>query len=169
MFATRLEPQVKARVMVLLERVRMDEVRQRAKDLASKVVNQGMREQQEKWKSLTGKREQLEKRLVNLEDTLLDGLIDPGRYVKRRDGILEDLRDAELQLSAFPKLAPPDLDPVFFILDTTIWEDLDSDAWRDILEVLVDRVVLTEREVGIQWKPICQPLILLEKRKTVRR
>ena len=163
MFATRLEPQVKARVMVLLERVRMAEVRQRAKDLAPKVLNEGMREQQEKWKLFSSKKEQLEGRLANLEDTLLDGLIDPGRYVKRRDEILGDLREAEQQLSAFPKLAPPDLDPVFSILDNTTWEDLDSDAWRDIMELLVDRVLLTEREVGIQWKPICRPLLLLDE------
>ena len=39
MFATRLEPQVKARVMVLLERARLADVRQRAKDLAATVIN----------------------------------------------------------------------------------------------------------------------------------
>ena len=105
----------------------------------------------------------MEERLTKLEDTLLDGLIESGRYVKRRDEIPGELIETEQQQAAFPKLAPPDLDPVFSILDNTTWEDLDRDAWRDIIEVLADRVVLMEREVRIQWKPICQPLLLIDE------
>jgi site-specific DNA recombinase len=71
----KLEPQVKGQVMELLERVRLADVRWKAKEVAAEWLNRGNHDQQERSLALTKKREQLEERLSKLEDALLDGLI----------------------------------------------------------------------------------------------
>ncbi len=53
----------------------------------------------------------------------------------------------------------PDLDPLFTIVDTITWENLDDEAWRELLETLVTKVILKDDEVTVDWRPICQPLI----------
>ena len=157
----KLEPQVKAQAKKLLEPLQMTDVRGRAKEVAADMLDREQQGQYQASESLSKRKKQQEERLTSLENALLDGLIQPGRYTVRRDQILAELQKIDQSLSQVAAATRPEYDGLFSFLDGITWDDLDEEGWREMLESLVDRVVITERQVAIEWLPICQPLLAL--------
>ncbi|MDP6130951.1 MAG: recombinase family protein [Dehalococcoidia bacterium] len=157
----KLEPQVKANMKKLLEPPKMTDVRKRAKEVAAEIIDKEHQGQYQARESLLERKQQQEERLISLENALLDGLIPPGRYIVRRDQLMAELRKIEVSLSQVAAVPRAEYDGLFSILDDIEWDDLDDEGWREILEPLVDRVIITEREVAIDWLPICRPLLAL--------
>ncbi|MDP6549557.1 MAG: hypothetical protein QF659_05750, partial [Dehalococcoidia bacterium] len=133
-------------------------VREKAKEVAAANLLREQQGQQQTHDALLKRKEQQEERLTTLEDALLDRLIQPGRYTVRRDGIMAELREIEQALSQVAVAPRPEYDELFTILDSITWDGLDDEGWRELLETVVDRVVITHREVTIDWLPICEPL-----------
>jgi hypothetical protein len=145
----------------LLEPLKMTDVRKRAKEVAAEIIDKEHQGQYQARESLLERKQQQEERLISLENALLDGLIPPGRYIVRRDQLMAELRKIEVSLSQVAAVPRAEYDGLFSILDDIEWDDLDDEGWREILEPLVDRVIITEREVAIDWLPICRPLLAL--------
>ena len=150
---------MKQQVQGLLEPVQLVEIRKEAKRLAADILNQGRQEGLREREILTKRKGEQEGRLTSLENALLDGLIQPSRYTIRRDELIADLKDIELRLTTMPQPVMPDLERLFTILDAITWENLDDEAWRELLEMLINKVTLKDDEATVDWRPICQPLI----------
>jgi DNA invertase Pin-like site-specific DNA recombinase len=158
-FENRITAEVVPLIKQLLSALQQEDIRKAVRGEltsqheATKAADQGAKE------SLTETQKRLEGRLSRLEDSYLDGDLPRERYLIRRDEIMGQLKDIQQQLSAKPHLALPDLDQVFAIADSITVDDLDQEAWRDIIEGLINRVVIIGREVTIEWKAEYAPLL----------
>jgi hypothetical protein len=100
-----------------------------------------------------------------LEDSYLDGDLGKDRYLIRRDQILAELAEIQEGLATRLQPAMPDLDELFAIADTITVENLDDEAWRDIIEGMVEKVVIegTGKQslaaIKVHWKPAFESLI----------
>ena len=57
----------------------------------------------------------------------------------------------------------PDIDQLFAIAENLTVTDLDDEAWRVIIEGLVDRIEIKERNIKVVWKEIfllCRKLLV---------
>lgn len=111
--------------------------------------------------SLTETQKRFENRLSRLEDSYLDGDIRKDRYIAKRDEILGQLEEIKAHLSDIPKAAAPDIDNLIAIAETIAVGDLDDQAWREIVENMVDRIVIegtggdgrkAPATVRVEWK-----------------
>jgi site-specific DNA recombinase len=96
--------------------------------------------------------ERLESRLSSLEDAYLDGDIPRDRYRARRDELTSQIKDLQRQLTERPHLALPDLDQLFTLADALGDEPLDDGEWRHVLEGVVEKVVINDRNIEVIWK-----------------
>ena len=111
----------------------------------------------------------LEARLTRLEDRYLDGDLSQERYLVRRDEILAKLQELRAQLPEQPRQVLPDIDQVFSIAESITLDTLDDQAWRDIIEAMLDRVTIegsgdgrkNPPEIKVLWKPEYEPLIAM--------
>jgi hypothetical protein len=118
---------------------------------------------------LSKRQEKLETRLSRLEDSYLDGDIGKDRYLTRRDEILAQLAEIKEALAIQPKVVDADLDQLFAIADAITVETLDDQAWRDIIEGMVDRIIIegtgdgrkSPPTIKVVWKPAYEPLFTL--------
>ena len=107
-------------------------------------------------------------KIAGLEDGYFDGEIAKDRYLQRRDDYLKTLEEIESKLSDLPTVPRMDIQPVLGIMDTITWDTLDDQAWREIIEGVVDRVVVEgsggdgrtfPSSIKIIWKSEFQPLL----------
>lgn len=166
-FETRIAGEVIPPVKYLLSALRQQDIRKAVREEltsqheAAKAADRGAKE------SLTETQQRLEGRLSRLEDSYLDGDLPRERYLIRRDEIMANLQQVREQLAAKPHLALPELDQIFAIADKITLDDLDDEAWREIIEGLVDRVVIEGTgdgrkdppRVTIIWKPEYGPMV----------
>jgi site-specific DNA recombinase len=119
---------------------------------------------------LTDSLERLESRLRSLEDAFLDGDIARDRYRARRDELTSQIKELQSQLVARPHLALPDLDQFFALADsmdivegviTIDGEPLSDQAWRELVEGLVSRIIIAGHDIEVVWKPEYTPLLAL--------
>ena len=109
----------------------------------------------------------MESRLSTLEDAYLDQDIGKDRYLAKRDEILGQMNDIKAATAAQPKNVTVDLDQLFAIAGTLSVETLDDQAWREILENLVDQVIVEGEgdgrkdpaKITVEWKPEYAPLM----------
>jgi DNA invertase Pin-like site-specific DNA recombinase len=105
--------------------------------------------------------ERLETRLSNLEDEYLDRTISKERYMVRRDEFLGEMAGVNAALAHQPKAHHVDIDQLCALADSITLNDLDAEAWRDIVEAMVDKVIITgagggkrgQAVVTVFWKP----------------
>ena len=107
-------------------------------------------------------------RLTALKNALLDSLIQPGRYAVHRHKITTELQEIDHSLAQTTLASRPEFNELFAILDIITWNELDEEGWRELLETLVDRAVITDRDVAVKWLPICQPLLAMSARRCTR-
>jgi site-specific DNA recombinase len=113
--------------------------------------------------------EKLEARLSRLEDSYLDKDLSRDRYLTRRDEILDQLEEIKGQLAERPTSIAPDLKQLFAIADAITVETLDDEAWRDIVEEMIDRIIIAGTGDGrkspsiikVVWKPAYEPLFTM--------
>ena len=107
-------------------------------------------------------------RLSNLEDAYLDQAIGKDRYLAKRDDIMGQMADIKSAMAAQPKTATVDLDQLFAIAGALGVDTLDDQAWREIVENMVDRVTIegegdgrkTPPKITVGWKPEYAALII---------
>lgn len=127
--------------------------------------------------SLNENLKRLESRLSRLEDGYFDGDISRDRYLTRRDEILVQLADVKATLAAQPNPATVDLDQLFAIAESITLETLDGQAWREIIEAMVDRIVIegpaakaggrhSPATIKVAWKPEYEALIAMAGKRT---
>ena len=87
-----------------------------------------------------------------------------------RDDITAQHREIQEQLATKPHLVSPDIDQVFAIAESITLDALDDQAWRDIIEAMVDRIVIDRRlgdtdgriapaSITVLWKPEFESLL----------
>lgn len=117
-----------------------------------------------------GKGEQMDRllaRLTNLENDYLDREISRDRYRLRRDEINNQLQDIEAQMVVQPKAVLPDMEQLFAIAESININNLDTQAWRQLVAGMVDRIVAENPSDGhknpptivVQWKREYENLI----------
>ena len=55
---------------------------------------------------------------------------------------LKSLEEVESRIGNLPTLPRMDIQPILGIIDAITWDTLDDQAWREIVEGVVDRVVV---------------------------
>ena len=89
--------------------------------------------------------------MSSLEDAYLDGILDKERYLARRGELPKQIQQAREQLDNLHKVEKVDLVQLYGIVETVTFRDgentidgetLDRQAWRLIIEGLVERVVI---------------------------
>ena len=167
-FEAKVGAEVKDQIMRLLDPLRLSEVQSQAKSIVETTAQNAMEERVHLQDSLAQQRDSLEKRLAGLEDGYFDGEIAKDRYLQRRDDYLKTLEEIESKISDLPTLHRMDIQPVLGIINTITWETLDDQAWREIVEGVVDRVVVEgpggdgrtfPSTIRIEWKAEFQPLL----------
>jgi site-specific DNA recombinase len=153
------ESRVREAVIRPLERV--------LNSLAKEDINAAVQEEliRQRWEMMQGAlqtkenlletQKRLEGRLSRLEDSFLDGDLDRDRYLTRRDEIKGQLQDIKSQLAARPHLVLPDIERLFAI-SASLAEDLpgslDSQSWRELIELLLEKVTISGHDVDVVWK-----------------
>jgi hypothetical protein len=162
---TRVREAVIPPIEALLGTLRQEDVRQAVREqIADQQSNYG---QTDGTQALTERLEKMESRLSALEDAYLDRAIGKDRYLTKRDDILGQMNDIKAATATQPKTVTVDLDQLFAIADTLSVETLDDQAWREIVENMVDRVVIEGEgdgrkdpaKITVIWKPEYAPLI----------
>jgi site-specific DNA recombinase len=157
----RIRAEVIPPIETLLGRLKQEDIRAAVREeliRQDKATLQGTLQAKE---SLAEKQQRLENRLSNLEDDYLDRTISKERYLKRRGEIMAQLEEIRGQLAAKPHLALPDVEQVLAIADTITLDTLDDQAWRDIVESMVGRIVIEGHDIKVMWKPAYEPLLNL--------
>ncbi len=157
--AWQLEAKVKEQVQLKLANLELKEVRERSNLLALKQLTGSQSDQDQISADLRRRKAQAESRLRSLEMSLLDGLVPPNRYISIRDEIGAALREIDAELNQLGHSGAPDYAALFAIIDRITWDDLDDVAWRELLESLVEKVVLMDKEIKIDWLPFCRSLL----------
>ncbi|MFQ6026580.1 MAG: recombinase family protein [Dehalococcoidia bacterium] len=114
--------------------------------------------------SLGQEKERLEARLSALEDSYLDRDITRDRYLLRRDEINIRLGEISAALIARPHRALPDMAQIIAIAESATIKDLEEPEWRDLIEIVIDRVVIEGQApatVRVEWKPEFQELLAM--------
>ena len=99
------------------------------------------------------RRARVEGRLTRLEDLYLDGTLSKDRYLTRREAFQAEFDEIDQSMATMPKVALPDMDRVFEIADRITPSDMDDQAWRAVIEEVVERIVIEGRDVKVKWKP----------------
>jgi site-specific DNA recombinase len=143
----------------LIAMVSKDDLRQKVRD---ELVRQEEDAKSADVVTKLGAKEQLERleaRLSSLEDAMLDGDIPKKRYRVRRDEIASQVKELQAQLAARPNLALPDLDGLFALADALADQPPDDEEWRQIIVGTVERIVISGRDIVVEWKPSFKPLL----------
>lgn len=95
------------------------------------------------------------RRRVDAFQAFLDGDVPKSVY---HDADLEEeaaIRALERTLLSLPRATKPvDIRPVTSMLSSVTWEDLEFEDWREIATVLIERVVIRDRDdMDITWQP----------------
>lgn len=160
------EPRIRAAVIPRIEAL----LRQLSdQDVKEAVMEEILRQQEEQNTAATldrlGLTEQLERveaRLTRLENAYLDGDLTRDRYRIRRDEITVRAKDLSSQLQDTPEPVIINMGQLFAIAEGISVDDLDSEAWRDLVVGMVDRIVISSGEddgrkapatVEVVWKP----------------
>ena len=110
----------------------------------------------------------LEARLTQWEDLYGDGEMPRERFIQRRDEVFPQIEELRAQLAAQPQVVMPNLDQLFAFAENLTVADLDNEAWRQIIQGLVYRVVIegaeddgrkAPAEIRAEWKPQFRPLL----------
>ena len=126
--------------------------------------------QRQTTEGMTESQRRLEGRLSRLEDRYLDGDLSQERYLIRRDEFMAQLKEIQKDLATKPQPVLPDIDRVFSIAESITMEDLDDQAWRDIIEAMVDRISIegsatktdgrrSPATIRVLWKREYEPLL----------
>jgi site-specific DNA recombinase len=108
--------------------------------------------------ALSDRLNRLENRLSQWEDMVADGEMTRERFVQRRDEILPQIKELQAQLAEQPQVYTPNLDHLFDMVDTISVDDLDSLAWREIIEAVVEKIIINGRDIEVIWKAQYAPL-----------
>jgi site-specific DNA recombinase len=166
---TRIRSTVIPPIKTLIERLKAEDVRTAAREELTRRQSATKSQATASKENLTDRQVKLEARLSRLEDSYLDGDIGKDRYLTRRDEILTQLAEIKEALAIQPKAVNVDLDQLFAIADAITVETLDDQAWRDIIEGMVDRVIIegtgdgrkSPPTIKVVWKPAYEPLFTL--------
>jgi site-specific DNA recombinase len=90
--------------------------------------------------NLTAAKERLESRLSRLEDMFMDATITKTRYVQRRDQILSELTEIKHRIDESPTPLAGDISGLLVMAESLTVSDLDTVAWRDIIEAVLERI-----------------------------
>ncbi len=83
---------------------------------------------------------------------------------------MAQLKEIQKDLTTKPPPVLPDIDRVLSIAESITMEDLDDQAWRDIIEAMVDRIVIegaagdgrkAPATIRVLWKPEYGPLLAM--------
>ena len=171
-FEAKVGVEVKDQIMRVLDPLRLAEVQAQAKAIVKTTAQNALEERLHLQESLAQQRDSLEKRLAGLEDGYFDEEISKDRYLRRRDEYLKTLEELESQIGTLPPLPRVDIQPILGIIDAITWDALDDQAWREIIEGMVDRIVIEESAktdgclvpaaIKVLWKPEYEPLLGLK-------
>ena len=152
----------------LLKRLNEADVREAVREEILRQASETRASDQQSRDSLTETQKRLENRLGRLEDSYLDADISRDRYIPKRDEILAQLVEVNANLASVPKVVAPNIDGLIAIAETIAVEDLDDQAWREIVEDMVEKIVVSSGEgddpkapakVRVVWKPEYETLI----------
>jgi hypothetical protein len=166
-FETRIRAAVIPPIKELISRLEHQDVREavRAELIQRQEGAQASASQSRQTQEET--REKLEARLSRLEDSYLDNDLSRDRYLVRRDEIMTQLEEIKTKLEERPTVITPDLKQLFAISESITVDTLDDQAWRDIIEGMVDRIVIegtgdgrkSPPSIKAEWKPEYAPLL----------
>jgi site-specific DNA recombinase len=166
---TRVRADVIPPIKALIERFKAEDVREVAREELTRRQSATNRQATASKEILTDRQEKLEARLSRLEDSYLDGDIGKDRYLARRDEILAQLAEIKEVLAIQPKVVNIDLDQLFAVADAITVDTLDDQAWRDIIEGIVDRIIIegtgdgrkSPPTIKVLWKEAYAPLFAI--------
>jgi len=158
--ATRLEAAVLGPIKTLIASVNSADARQRTKDILTEKVASQRTEADTSRTALTNLKVFLEADLEKWTDRFMKDLIPQDHYLKHRKQVEEELADVEEKLSKAPKpAAAPDMEAFFAMADILEGQPPDDQEWREIIEGMVERIVIEERDIRVVWKDAFQPLM----------
>ena len=141
-FETRIREVVMPPVQALLGKLKQEDLRAAVReDLVREQESTRVATQQTR-EGLAETQGRLEVRLTRLEDRYLDGDLSQERYLMRRDEITAHIQELRAQVPEPPRQTLPDIEQLFSIAETIALEDLDDQAWREVIEGMVDRIVI---------------------------
>ena len=167
-YETRIRAMVIPPVEALLRKLRQEDIRAAVREeLAGQRESLKAAHQQTR-EGLAETQSRLEARLTRLEDRYLDGDLSQERYLVRRDEILAKLQEIQASKLSNPAPVAPNLTHLFTIADSITVESLDDEAWREIIEGMVDRIVIEGADgdgrkapasIRVEWKAEFQHLL----------
>ena len=171
-FETRVREVVMPPIETLLSRLSEQDVWAAVREEFAQQEESTRASTQQTREGLAETQRRLEVRLSRLEDQYLDADLSRDRYLIRRDEITAELREIQGQLAEQPKIVVPDIEPVLAIAESITLGTLDDQAWRQIIEAMVDRIVIegpsTEADgrrspaaIRVVWKPEYELLLAL--------
>jgi site-specific DNA recombinase len=166
---TRVRVEVIPPIKALIERFKAEDVRTAVREELTRRQSASNSQATASKEILTDRQEKLEARLSRLEDSYLDGDIGKDRYLTRRDEILTQLAEIKEALAIQPKAVTLDLNQLFDIADAITADTLDDQAWRDIIEGMVERVIVegtgdgrkSRSIIKVIWKEAYAPLLVM--------
>jgi len=169
---TRIRAAVIPPIESLLGKLRQEDIRVAVREELAGQRESVKAAQRQTTEGMTESQRRLEGRLSRLEDRYLDGDLSQERYLIRRDEFMAQLKEIQKDLATKPQPVLPDIDRVFSIAESITMEDLDDQAWREIIEAMVDRISIegsatktdgrrSPATIRVLWKSEYEPLLAL--------
>ena len=158
-FETRIRAEVIPPIKGLISSLEQRDIRESVRAELTQQQESAQSSASQSRQTMEETRDKLEARLSKLEDSYLDNDLSRDRYLTRRDEIIAQLEEVKGQLAERPTTITPDLKQLFAIADAITVDSLDDQAWRELIEGMVSRIVIDGRDIKVEWKPGYESMI----------